>query len=485
MAIGRTQLGNLEIGDSGFWCSILYIYWVTDRHRHHSSEEKRFVSLICGRSPKFNAKMKFFSGIFIICALVTEASALECFRCVDPTGNCTQKEICSPTLNHTCSTILITQTVGTTNSSLFVKRCGTCTEPSSFNNGYLMRSVEFSCCSSDLCNDQHHEVKENTTLNARECFGCFNNSTEACASSMSILKCVGNQNRCYHDSSTQGRGGALIVQKGCVSENICQSPKLSIFGVQTTSDTFCCKGNLCNNETTLPGLQCHSCISATGECQSKPIQCASLSCRSLHIKQTVGGTSYDFLVNDSGNCTGTQSINVGAVSLHMADRCCQSDLCNNQTNTANTTLNGLECYGCVTTLNQTCEDPKETVKCVGEQDSCLHGSGTNDLATNITIKGCASRSICDNPDLLQLYSINRKQEFYCCKNSGCNRGRERSEVSTAQTTKATDTVAVTKVSTAQTTKATDTVAVTSDSPAVEHDLPLFILPLIVLIPCLF
>ncbi|GCC41181.1 hypothetical protein chiPu_0025140, partial [Chiloscyllium punctatum] len=95
----------------------------------------------------------------------------------------------------------------------------------------------------------------------------------------------------------------------------------------------------------------------------------------------------------------------------------------------NTTLNSLECYTCP--LFGTCEQPTETVKCAGTQTWCLHSYLTfNSLA--FTIKGCASETMCQNPDLLKDYGVQTQQEFYCCRESGCNRGI--SENSSAQTT---------------------------------------------------
>ncbi|XP_067874889.1 urokinase plasminogen activator surface receptor-like isoform X2 [Heterodontus francisci] len=386
--------------------------------------------------------MKVLLGAVLLIALVTEASALKCFSCVSPTGNCTQQEVvCNPALNLNCRTVFITQTNGARNSSLFVKDCGNCSEPSSFNVGSFAQFLGFNCCRSDLCNDLRHQVNEDTTLNGLECFGCNNDSAATCSSSTSVLKCVGIQNRCIHVSVPQFDTGKYIVRKGCASESNCRSPQVNNFGVQTSSDFHCCKESLCNNETTLPGLQCHSCSGTPGSCQPLTIQCTSSSCKSFYLKEVNAGHSNELVIRGCGNCTGRLSFRSGTFSVNLADSCCQSDLCNNQTIAeANTTFSGLECYGCVAVQNNACENPKDTVKCVGEQTWCLHSSTTNNLKQNGTIKGCASKSFCQNPDILNLYGLQPKQDFYCCKGNGCNLRNRSSEVSTAQTTTSTDTM---------------------------------------------
>ncbi|XP_043541436.1 uncharacterized protein LOC122546883 isoform X1 [Chiloscyllium plagiosum] len=124
----------------------------------------------------------------------------------------------------------------------------------------------------------------------------------------------------------------------------------------------------------------------------------------------------------------------------------------------NTTLSGLQCYGCVPycgidPTNMNCTDPSNLVKYVGQQTHCLHSSATGtscvlpcqilfshntDLAStrhppntgfsvldpqqqNVIVKGCASESICRNPDVLMFYDLQPKEDFYCCQDRGCNR----------------------------------------------------------------
>ncbi|XP_060708693.1 uncharacterized protein LOC132833998 [Hemiscyllium ocellatum] len=124
-------------------------------------------------------------------------------------------------------------------------------------------------------------------------------------------------------------------------------------------------------------------VEKNGKCLSK---------YSLHL-QSENPYSLEFFSSDEsityecGTCIGNLSLNGGTISASTTERCCQSDLCNNQTIIVNS------------------------------------------LA--FTIKGCASESMCQNPDLLKDYGVQTQQEFYCCRESGCNRGI--SENSSAQT----------------------------------------------------
>ncbi|GCB79461.1 uncharacterized protein [Scyliorhinus torazame] len=386
--------------------------------------------------------MELFSGIFIICALVTQALTLKCFKCESSTGNCTQQKVCDPALNLQCTTMLITSRIGVRTARQIIKDCGNCFVPTSLNTGILAQFTGSSCCNSDLCNDPSHEVKENMTLNGLECDGCHSDSSAACANSTSIVKCVGIQNRCSHNYIPLSSSGEHIVFKGCVSESICEYHKSSSFGVQTSPDIHSCKESLCNKDTAFTGQLCHSCIGEPGGCQSRIMQCISSSCRTVSIKEVNNGTSQEHFVKGCGNCTENVSLNTGTFKVERVEECCQSHLCNNRTIAvkANTTLNGLECYGCAPLSNNMCEDWKERVKCVGKQSWCLHLSATATSLQNVTLKGCASESICKNPDLLKIHHLRPEQDFYCCNGSGCNRGSVPSGRSTAQTTTPANTV---------------------------------------------
>ncbi|XP_043541628.1 urokinase plasminogen activator surface receptor-like [Chiloscyllium plagiosum] len=76
----------------------------------------------------------------------------------------------------------------------------------------------------------------------------------------------------------------------------------------------------------------------------------------------------------------------------------------------------------------------ETVKCVGTQTRCLHSSVTYRGQYNVTIKGCASESMCAASDLLRDYGVVMGPDLSCCTESGCNGERAASETPTTQPT---------------------------------------------------
>ncbi|XP_038670748.1 flocculation protein FLO11-like isoform X2 [Scyliorhinus canicula] len=211
-------------------------------------------------------------------------------------------------------------------------------------------------------------------------------------------------------------------------------------------------------------LKCFSCENVISKCTQQEVcdPALNLNCRTILARWTLDSISQESFIYRCGNCTGNLSFNGGRLSAAVSERCCQSDLCNNQTITeeANATLNGLECNTCATPLVGMCQDAKEMVKCAGKQTRCLHSSIMY-LSRNYTIKGCASESICKNANTITIQNIQLSQEIYCCNRSGCNGSPG---------------------STAQTATLANNVTVHNDSPAVHS---LIALPLITLILCMF
>uniref|UniRef100_UPI00398EAB2C phospholipase A2 inhibitor gamma subunit B-like isoform X1 n=2 Tax=Pristiophorus japonicus TaxID=55135 RepID=UPI00398EAB2C len=192
-------------------------------------------------------------SIFVLCfllAAVNSASALKCFQCTSTSRDCKQMEEVCESGQDTCKTQSIITLLGGNQELQNLKSCGICIENFSCNFGVLI-DHKCSSCSSDLCNNQ--PFSEIPTHNGRECFGCFNVSSETCASNPSIVKCFGSQDRCIKGSIPQEQFGSLTTIKGCVSKNMCrsgiESDLLSLKGFTHN----CCEGNLCNKGSTIPG----------------------------------------------------------------------------------------------------------------------------------------------------------------------------------------------------------------------------------------
>ncbi|XP_051901462.1 urokinase plasminogen activator surface receptor-like [Pristis pectinata] len=367
--------------------------------------------------------MKSLSGIFLLCALVTEGLGLKCFSCMDSDGDCTRDgTVCDSLADQSCTATLITKTIGEKRARTVIRSCGVCGEATSFNAGSVRRTVTSRCCRSHLCNDRDLHVTEDAEPNGLECFSCFNLSEEACARSTRVLRCLGNERYCFHDYSTEIRSGSLVVAKGCASESICRMPKASTYGVQTTSDPTCCKGRLCNSRSALPGLRCHSRLE-----HSEPlvIRCSAHPCKTLHVSMMDDGRSQELDVRGCGTCEEGLSFSSGTFSLQVSESCCATSLCNNRSiaEAANATLNGVECYGCAASGNNSCEGSTGVVRCVGEQLWCLYSSGTMAAGQTLTLRGCASPSACRNPGSLHTFGFTPGPDFRCCRGNRCNRDR--------------------------------------------------------------
>ncbi|XP_078092368.1 urokinase plasminogen activator surface receptor-like isoform X2 [Mustelus asterias] len=426
------------------------------------------------------SKVKLFSAVLIICALLIEVRPLTCNQCSGLSGSCTFTAMTCRTGITTCSTTSTTTTSEVETRKQVTNACGPCSDPISFNFGSLVISQSSSCCASDHCNQQIDTEPVNNTLTGLKCRRCFGRSFNSCRDSEQTVNCVGAENRCVNASGVEAvlTSGERFFAKGCVSEQICQSPNsMEEQSILFDGQPACCTGNLCNGDpqggtsTAEPAstLKCvtdsDSCDNPTGNCTQQEVcdPAQNLNCRTISATLTLGGVLQKSLINGCGNCTGNLSFNSRSWSVDMMEQCCQSDFCNNQiiAEKANTTLNGLECYVCPTPTAGTCEDSSEMVKCAGLQTRCFNSSVMY-LRQNYSIKGCASESLCENPDAVRILQLQPQRDFYCCNRSGCN---HRSPNITAQIMA----------------DANNGVA-NNDNPSVR---PLLALTLIILMPCLF
>uniref|UniRef100_W5MCW4 UPAR/Ly6 domain-containing protein n=1 Tax=Lepisosteus oculatus TaxID=7918 RepID=W5MCW4_LEPOC len=118
-------------------------------------------------------------------------------------------------------------------------------------------------------------------------------------------------------------------------------------------------------------------------------------------------------------CKQTFSLNAGKFRIAGDTECCNTDLCNNQTQHAlntNNTANGNICF--------TCEGSNCThiMNCVGNEDRCLKTtiSGAHDGES--VVKGCVSRNLCVRNTLSVLKNTVR-EGLYCCEGKLCNNAK--------------------------------------------------------------
>uniref|UniRef100_UPI00398E42C0 phospholipase A2 inhibitor gamma subunit B-like n=1 Tax=Pristiophorus japonicus TaxID=55135 RepID=UPI00398E42C0 len=174
-------------------------------------------------------------------------------------------------------------------------------------------------------------------------------------------------------------------------------------------------------------LVCHSCNSYSGTCMLNSTVCNTTNhstCRSITVNYIHGNTHSEYIVNGCGNCFGLISFNSGQFTQFQHSKCCSSDLCNDEVEPEkeDPTLNGLECKGCFTLTEAGCMKTMTTVKCRGQQDHCIHTSGSLRWADSSTyvFKGCASDFVCQETGTFEVYGLYPTNAYYCCKDNICN-----------------------------------------------------------------
>ncbi|XP_043541396.1 urokinase plasminogen activator surface receptor-like isoform X2 [Chiloscyllium plagiosum] len=124
----------------------------------------------------------------------------------------------------------------------------------------------------------------------------------------------------------------------------------------------------------------------------------------------------------------TCSASSGSCSLR--ENTCLSGITNCQTvsshtiiEPANTTLNGLQCFGCFSPSMASCLANRQTVKCVGLENRCVNGTGQqrllSDIGPDVVFKGCASANQCGGRMDLQTLGL-LLSDLSCCEGSLCN-----------------------------------------------------------------
>ncbi|XP_036447700.1 phospholipase A2 inhibitor LNF2-like [Colossoma macropomum] len=159
-------------------------------------------------------------------------------------------------------------------------------------------------------------------------------------------------------------------------------------------------------------LQCYECVEDSPQTCERSQECPN-ECTSNTATLTLGGVQ---LAQSMWSCQPsvlcvTGRINAGFLKATVNSKCCQTDLCNDQVVPAlpKQFPNGKKCCA-----NHDCS---KTVNCEGDEDRCINGSVIPYV--KVSLKGCASKSICDG-----LVSITRHfnvtADVKCCKGNLCN-----------------------------------------------------------------
>ncbi|KAL1253377.1 hypothetical protein QQF64_018070 [Cirrhinus molitorella] len=153
-------------------------------------------------------------------------------------------------------------------------------------------------------------------------------------------------------------------------------------------------------------LNCYECISVLGPCDQNRL-CPTESTNCFSTTVTVNSTTVKVKSCAPASCpNGSVNLGIGRVS----SVCCNTDLCNAQDapDLSNITPNGKMCYYCD---GQSCSN---TVSCSGSEDRCFNATASMGGQSTV-VKGCASKSICDTPNLIPTVG-----EVSCCEGNLCN-----------------------------------------------------------------
>ncbi|KAI4891291.1 hypothetical protein NFI96_030830 [Prochilodus magdalenae] len=355
--------------------------------------------------------------------------ALQCYQCnPDAFGTCTTTQTSCP---DQCASKTYLISYGDQQQQISVKDCTASEEciSGSLNLGVTKTSLNTKCCSTDLCNSQTLPVTS---------------------------------------------AGAQVTVKGCASRSVCTASASSLQAAGITGNVSCCEGDLCNGGTDVKlsllimpvssalllrslsslqlkhiKLQCYQCIPGlNGTCTDTQTFCSD-QCGSATVLVSADGQEKERKVKD---CAATEecvngSLNLGFVKTTINTKCCNTDLCNNQTVPALAfgAPNGKKCFTCIN------NDCRGTVNCAGDEDRCISSEvqcymcqigSQNDTCTDFktdcpdqcisittfmstdgqelqqSVKGCAAPEMCIRESInLGVWKFNNNAK--CCSTDLC------------------------------------------------------------------
>ncbi|XP_036447481.1 phospholipase A2 inhibitor CNF-like [Colossoma macropomum] len=163
-------------------------------------------------------------------------------------------------------------------------------------------------------------------------------------------------------------------------------------------------------------LQCYQCTHGFPQTCTESEVCPH-DCSNVAATFSLGGVQVEHSVRTclpSVFCV-TGGINTGFLRATINSKCCKTDLCNDKALPVlpKQAPNGKKCCA-----NNDCS---ETVKCEGDEDRCIKGSVPSGipLFSKASLKGCASKSICDG--LVPItQELNITADIKCCEGNLCN-----------------------------------------------------------------
>ncbi|KAG5271040.1 hypothetical protein AALO_G00175190 [Alosa alosa] len=174
-------------------------------------------------------------------------------------------------------------------------------------------------------------------------------------------------------------------------------------------------GVLCALFSEVAALTCYQCVPDTSQTCTNTQTCSAGSCASTTVNAYAGGTRQEINLWSCASLVQciSGSVNFGIARSTISTKCCKTDLCNSQkTPEVNTnTPNGKQCFTCEG------DDCTKQLSCVGNEDRCIKTTTTMSGQT-VTMKGCASSSICAGDLSADLGSV--AVGLNCCEGNLCN-----------------------------------------------------------------
>ncbi|KAI4877763.1 hypothetical protein NFI96_028381, partial [Prochilodus magdalenae] len=393
---------------------------------------------------------------------------VQCYQCIpDASGTCTDTQT---SCTDQCASMTYFTNYGGQEYLYSVKDCAAECITGSINLGVWKESINTKCCSTDLCNNQTLPALSGSP-NGRRCYTCVGNDCTK------TLNCEGIEDRCITvhgeclrrsvnvacmffaelscltsllplavqcyqclpdasgtctDTPTSctdqcasatyftnyGGQEQQVSVKNCTATEECITGSLNLGVWKETVNTKCCSTNLCNRKTLPePTLSCYQCKpDASGTCKTTQAVCTD-HCASVTTFVRSGGQEHAI---SAKGCAAIEecvsgSMNLGVTKTAINTKCCSTDLCNRKTLPAlSGTQNGRSCYTCVD------NDCRNTLNCVGDENRCITVNAT-DSGTPVTMKGCASKSVC-NASKSSIWGKKKLTiiEMSCCKGNMCN-----------------------------------------------------------------
>ncbi|XP_056142448.1 urokinase plasminogen activator surface receptor-like [Lampris incognitus] len=166
-------------------------------------------------------------------------------------------------------------------------------------------------------------------------------------------------------------------------------------------------------------LRCFECMPSgnTGSCKPKEQICTSPDmCGALRITQYQG--EFELLDISKKSCFSPDKCEKGSVSYGWGravinSTCCSTDRCNNNNAPKPGVLsaNGKKCY----VYND--QNITDILSCVGNEDCCVSATVMTE-GRKISVKGCASRSMCSGSGSAQMTGV--LSDIRCCQADLCN-----------------------------------------------------------------